>query len=194
MPVFENERGTFIYNSKDLCMIEHIPELIGAGLSSFKIEGRIKSSYYVATVVRAYRMAIDKYFENPKEYKYDNQWLEEIEKASHREFTTGFYFNKPKGTEQIYDNSSYIREYTFVGMVLDYDKDSKIATIEQRNRMFVNNQIEVVSPNGYFTQKIKWMKDIEDNDLESAPHPQMIIRMPMEKDVEPFSILRKKVE
>lgn len=194
MPVYENERGTFIYNSKDLCMIEHIPELMESGLSSLKIEGRIKSAYYVATVTRAYRLAIDKYFENPKEYKFDPIWLEEIKKASHREFTTGFYFGKPTGNEQIYDNSSYIREYSFIGMVLDYDTKTGIATIEQRNRMFVGDEIEVLSPNDYFIQKIKKMTDEEGQEIDVAPHPQMIVKMQMEKPVEPYTMLRKKAE
>lgn len=194
MPIYENDRGTFIYNSKDLCMIQHIPELMECGLSSLKIEGRIKSSYYAATVVKAYRQAIDSYFNNPKEYKFNSVWLEEIEKASHREFTTGFYFNKPKGTEQIYDNSSYIREYSFVGMVLDYDRETKIATIEQRNRMFVGDEIEVVSPNDYFTQEIKAMTDEEGTEIDVAPHPQMIVKMAMDREVEPYTILRKKAE
>lgn len=194
LPVFENQRGTFIYNSKDLCMIEHIPELIECGLSSIKIEGRIKSSYYVATVVKSYRMAIDKYFDNPKEYKYNPLWLGEIKKASHREFTTGFYFSKPSGNEQIYDNSSYIREYSFVGMVLEYDSKTKIAKIEQRNRMFKGEEIEIVSPSDYYIQKIDYMTNQEGEEIDVAPHPQMIVYMKMDKEVEPFTMLRKKAE
>ena len=104
-------------------MIEHIPELIKAGIKSFKIEGRVKSSYYVATVVRSYRMAIDEYYKNPEEYKFNEKWLEEIKKASHRDFTTGFYFGKPTSEAQVYTSSSYIRGYDFVGLVLDYDEE-----------------------------------------------------------------------
>lgn len=192
LPVYENERGTFIYNSKDLCMIEHIPELVECGLSSLKLEGRIKSSYYVATVVKSYRQAIDTYFKNPKEYKYNPIWLEEIKKASHREFTTGFYFGKPSGNEQIYDNSSYIREYSFVGMVLDYDDTTKMATVEQRNRFYVGDEVEVVSPNDYFIQKVTSMTNEEGQKIDVAPHPQMIIKIPINQRVEKYTMIRKK--
>lgn len=194
IPVEENERGTFFFNSKDLCMIEHIPNIVDSGITSFKIEGRIKSAYYVATVVKAYRKAIDEYLENPKDYKFNPIWLEEIKKASHREYTTGFYFEKPTGNEQIYENSSYIREYSFVGMVLEYDEGTGIATIEQRNRFYVGDEIEVVSPKDYFVQKVQSMKDSEGNEIDVAPHPQMIIKMKMDKPVEPYTMFRKKAE
>lgn len=194
IPVEENERGTFFFNSKDLCMIEHIPEIIDSGITSLKIEGRIKSAYYVATVVKAYRQAIDEYLKNPKEYSYNPIWLEEIKKASHREFTTGFYFEKPTGNEQIYENSSYIREYSFVGMVLEYDEKTGVATIEQRNRFYKGDEIEIVSPNDYFVQKVELMKDTEGNEIDVAPHPQMIIKMKMDRTVESYTMLRKKAE
>ncbi|HHV98155.1 MAG TPA: U32 family peptidase [Clostridiaceae bacterium] len=193
MPVYENERGTFIFNSKDLCMIEHIPEMIQAGVTSFKIEGRMKSSYYVATIVKAYREAIDKYYSDPEGYKFDSYWLEELCKASHREYYTGFYFGKPSGEAQIYDKSSYIREYDFVGLVMDYDKKTGIATVEQRNRMYVGEEIEVLRPKGrYFTQVIKSMKNAEGEDIDVAPHPQMTVLMPMDEEVEKYTILRRK--
>ena len=121
LPVFENERGTFIYNSKDLCMIEHVRELVEAGISSFKIEGRVKSDFYVATVVKAYRQAIDAYFADPEGYQTDPAWLEEVKKVSHRDYTTGFFFGRPGAEEQNYENSSYIRNYDIVGVVLEYD-------------------------------------------------------------------------
>ncbi|MCX7746307.1 MAG: U32 family peptidase [Clostridia bacterium] len=195
IPVYENERGTFIFNSKDLCMIEHIPNIINAGVISLKIEGRMKSSYYVATIVRAYRQAIDAFYENQAGYKFNPALLDEVCKASHREYTTGFYFGKPSGNEQIYHTSSYIREYDFVGMVLSYDKATGIAKIEQRNRMFVGDEIEVVRPQRpYFNQKIRWMKNEEGEEIESAPHPQMILYMPMEEEVEEFTMLRKKAD
>lgn len=193
MPVYENERGTFIYNSKDLCMIEHIPELIQSGISSLKIEGRIKSSFYVAQVIKAYREAIDTYYSNPGEYHFNPQWLEELSKASHREYTTGFYFGKPTGEGQIYHSSSYIREYEFVGVVLEYDKSTGIAKVEQRNRMFVGDEIEVLRPGvPFFTQKIKSMKNTEGEDIEVAPNPQMILYMPMDQEVGEFTMLRRK--
>ena len=194
-PVFEDEQGTFIMNSKDLCMIEHIPDLIKAGIKSFKIEGRVKSSYYVATVIRSYRMAIDEYYRNPAGYKFNEKWLEEIKKASHRDFTTGFYFGKPTEEAQVYTSSSYIRGYDFVGLVLDYDEESKIATVEQRNRMFVGDEVEVFGPNkDYFIQKIDKMWDEEGNEIEVAPHPQQIVKIYMEKPVEKMDIIRKKRE
>lgn len=193
MPVVENERGTFIYNSKDLCMIEHIPELIQSGISSLKIEGRIKSSFYVAQVVKAYREAIDAYYNNPGEYKFNPQWLEELSKASHREYTTGFYFGKPTGEGQIYNSSSYIREYEFMGVVLEYDKSTGIAKVEQRNRMFAGDEIEVVSPGKpYFTQKISSMKNADGEEITVAPNPQMIVYMPMEHEVGEYTMLRRK--
>jgi len=195
MPVFENERGTFIFNSKDLCMIQHIPEMLKAGVQSFKIEGRMKSSFYVATVVKAYRTAIDEYYKDPEKYKFDPMWLEELSKASHREYTTGFYFNKPTGNDQIYNTSSYIRGFDFVGMVLEYDKHTGIAKVEQRNRMFVGDEIEVVSPQGnFFKQKIKSMKNEDGEDIKVAPHPQMIVYMPIDREVGEFTMLRRKSE
>lgn len=193
MPVFENERGTFIYNSKDLCLIEHIPELIDSGLESFKIEGRIKSSYYVATVVKAYRQEIDKYYNDPKNYKFNPEVLEEIKKASHRDYTTGFFYEKPSGEEQLYDNISYMRTYDFVGIVLDYDKESNIATIEQRNRMFINDEIEIMTPTSIFKQKINFIIDENGQSIEVAPHAQMIIKIPMDNEVVAYSIIRKMV-
>lgn len=193
MPVYENERGTYIYNSKDLCMIEYIPEIIKSGAVSLKIEGRMKSSFYVAQVVKAYREAINAYYSDPQGYKFDPIWLEELSKASHREYTTGFFFGKPTDEGQIYHTSSYIRDYEFVGMVLSYDDSTGIAKIEQRNRMFVGEEIEVVRPEGpFFTQKIKSMKNIDGEDIDVAPNPQMIVYMPMEEKVGEYTILRRK--
>lgn len=192
-PVFENERGTFIFNSRDLCMIEYIPQIIESGVSSLKIEGRMKSSFYVATVVKAYRQALDAYYENKDSYVTNPKLLEEISKASHREYTTGFFFNKPDSEGQIYHTSSYIREYDFIGVVLKYDKATKIATIEQRNRMYKGEEIEVVNPVGdFFVQKIEWLKNVDGEDIDVAPHPQMIVYMPMEEEVCEYTMLRRK--
>lgn len=191
-PVFENERGTYIFNSKDLCMIEHLPSLIEAGISVFKIEGRMKSSYYVATVVKAYRHLIDSYFSKPKEYFFDEKWLDEIKKVSHRYFTTGFYFAKPGGEEQRYDSSAYIKTYDFAGLILEYDTVNQIATIEQKNRIFVGDEIEIFGPdNDFFIQKIEKMWDEEWEEIEVAPHAKQIIRMKMSKPVKPWYIIRK---
>jgi len=191
-PIEEHEDGTFIFNSKDLCMIEYLPELIKSGIFSFKIEGRVKSSYYVATVIRAYRMAIDEYYKDPENYVYNDKWLAEIKKVSHRDFTTGFYFDKPTEDAQVYTTSSYIRGYDFVGMVLDYDKESKIATIEQRNRLFVGEEIEIFGPGKeHFTQIINNMWDKDGKEIEVAPHAQQIIKIKMNEEVEKFYLLRK---
>lgn len=191
-PIEENDEGTFIFNSKDLCMIEFIPELINSGIYSFKVEGRVKSSYYVATVLRSYRMTIDAYYKDTENYIYNTKLLEEIKKVSHRDFTTGFYFGKPTDEAQIYSTSSYIRGYDFLGMVLDYDKETQIATIEQRNRMFIGEEIEIFGPGvDYFTQKIDKMWDDSGNEIEVAPHAQQIIKMKLENEVSKYYLLRK---
>ncbi|WP_406242207.1 U32 family peptidase [Tissierella carlieri] len=194
-PVFEDEEGTFIMNSKDLCMIEFIPQLIKSGIKSFKIEGRVKSSYYVATVIRAYRMAIDEYYKNPDNYRFDEKWLKEIKKASHRDFTTGFYLGKPTNEAQVYSTSSYVRGYDFVGLILNYDEETKIATVEQRNRMFVGEEIEVFGPNKeFFTQIIEEMWDEEGNEIEVAPHPQQVVKILMTRPVNSMDMIRKERE
>lgn len=192
MPVYENERGTYIFNSKDLCLIDRLPEIIESGISSLKIEGRMKSSYYVATIVKAYREALDAYLADPEGYRFRSEWLDEISKASHREYTTGFFEGKPGGSEQIYESSSYIREYDFVGLVVSYDSSSGIATIEQRNRFVIGDELEVVSPKGPFRiHRVTSMKNADGEDIEAAPHPQMTVYMPMEP-VEPYTMLRRK--
>ena len=191
-PIEEDNRGTYILNSKDLCLIEHLPELIEAGISSFKIEGRMKSVFYVATVVSAYRKAIDAYFENPAEYKFKEEWMTELCKASHREFTTGFYFHKPTNDDQNYRTSAYSRDYSFVGMVKDYDPETGYAIVEQRNKMVIGDKIEVFGPGAdFFEQELKEMYDEEGNAVESAPHPQQILKIKMDKPVKPSFMLRK---
>lgn len=193
-PVFENERGTYIFNSKDLCMVEHIPEILESGVTSLKIEGRMKSSYYVATVVKVYREAIDRYLNSPDSYNFNKSWLDEISKASNRDYTTGFYFNKPGPEEHRYESSTYFREYDFVGLVLDYDNESQTAVVEQRNKIFLGDDVEVVPPKGeYFIQKVEWMKNDAGEAIESAPHAQMIVEMPMARPVEKFTIIRRRV-
>jgi len=191
-PVEEDERGTHIFNSKDLCMIRHIPELIEAGIDSFKIEGRAKSAYYVATVTAVYRNAIDSYCSDPANYKYKEEWFQELSKASHREYSTGFYFGKPGAEGQVYDTSAYVRDCTFVGIVRDYDPDTGFASIEQRNRVFLGEELEILKPDGtWFNQKISMMKNCKEEDIEVAQHPQMMISIAMDSPVEPWSILRR---
>lgn len=193
MPVFENERGTFIYNSKDLCMIEHIDKLIESGLSSLKIEGRVKSEFYVATVIAAYRRAIDSYTENPDGWKFDPKWLEELKKVSHRDYTTGFYFGKPGGTEQHYASSSYIREYDMVGMVDSYDEETSTAAVIQKNRFFKGDEVEFLCPDGsFFTQKIEYMTNADGEELEVANRPQSIAYIRTDREVIKDSFMRKK--
>jgi putative protease len=191
MPVFENENGTFIFNSKDLCMIAHIPELIESGIKSLKIEGRVKSEYYVATVVKAYREAIDSYYENGAGYRFDKRWLDEINKVSHREYSEGFYFGNP---EQIYTYGSYVRDYDIIGMVLSYDSDSGMATIEQRNRFYKGDSIEFLPPAGkFYSQIVEYMENSGGEEIQVAPHPQMILRMKVSRPVRPDTIVRKAV-
>lgn len=179
-PIMEDERGTFIFNSKDLCMIRHIPELIKSGISSFKIEGRVKSSFYVATVVKAYRDAIDAYYNDDK-YEFREEWFEEIAKVSNRDFTTGFFFHKPGAEDHNYGTSSYIRNYDFVGVVKGYDYENGYILIEQRNRFKVGDTIEVMPPTGPVTEfTVETMLDGEGNSIDVAPHAQMEIKLPMQ--------------
>lgn len=192
-PVVEDESGTYFFNSKDLCMIEYIPELINSGLSSLKIEGRMKSVYYVANIVRVYREAIDSYYASPDQFSYKEEWLTEIQKASHRKFTTGFYLDKPNEDDQLYESSSYLRYFDFIGYVLEYDSSTGYAKIEQRNRMFVGDEIEVMGPDyDGFPQVIEDMKNDKGETIDVAPHAQQIIYMKMDKPVKPYYILRKR--
>lgn len=194
-PVYEDDGGTFIMNSKDLCMIDHIPELVKSGIKSFKIEGRVKSSYYVATIIRAYRMAIDEYYRTKDDYEFDTKYRDEIEKTSFRAFTTGFYFGKPSNEAQVYETSSYIRKYDFIGIVRDYDEETGIATVEQRNRMFVGDHIEVFGPDkDHFEQSIEEMWDSKGKEIDVAPHAQQEIKIKMKQPVKKMDMLRKERE
>lgn len=195
IPVVEDEKGTYFFNSKDLCMIKHIPEVINSGINSLKIEGRMKSIYYVANTVRVYRKAIDEYMKAPENYNFDSKWLEELKKVSHRKFTTGFYLNKPTEEDQLYASSSYIREYDFIGIVLEYDENTGMALIEQRNRIFKGDNIEVIGPNYEgFNQNIEIILDEKDKEIDVAPHAQQKIKIRMDRPVDKYYILRKKRE
>jgi len=172
-PIIEDEKGTYIMNSKDLCMIEHIPELVKSGIMSFKIEGRMKSSYYVATAVKAYREALDAYLADPEKYVFNQKWLDYLLKASHRRYSTGFYFGE-KG-KQIFESSSYIRDYDIVGIVKKYDSVTKIATIEQKNRVFEGDIVEILRSKGdSFKVSLNDMRDLSSKKIEVAPHAEMI--------------------
>lgn len=191
-PIEEHDEGTFIMNSKDLCMIEHIDDMIRAGISSLKIEGRVKSEYYLATVIRSYRMAIDAYYEDPENYKYDPYLLEEIKKVSHRDFTTGFFYGKANENSQVYEDNSYIRGYDFVGIVLDYNNDTKVATIEQRNRIFKGEDIEIFGPGiKHFNYNIQEMYDDKDREIEVANKAKQIFKIKIDKPVKKGFILRR---
>ncbi|MGN1333825.1 MAG: U32 family peptidase [Anaerovoracaceae bacterium] len=194
-PVEEDGRGTYILNSRDLCMIEYIPELAESGISSLKIEGRMKSVFYVATVVTAYRKAIDAYYANPQRFEFKEDWVKELKKVSHREFTTGFYFDKPTNKDQNYQTSAYTRDYTFTGIVRSYDYETGYAMVEQRNKMVVGDEIEVFGPGtDFFVQHLTEMYNEAGEPLETAPHPQQILRIKMDKPVKENFMFRKKKE
>ncbi len=191
-PVYEDERGTYIMNSKDLCMIQYLPEILKAGITSLKIEGRNKSVYYVATIVKAYREALDAYFDDPGNYKFDEYWLDEVKKVSHRDFTTGFFLGRTDGSHQVYETSSYIREYDFIGIVKEYNEKNKLALIEQRNRFSAGDIIEVMPPKGrFFSQTVENMTDEKGYAIDAAPHPQMKVYIKIEQPVQAGTILRK---
>ena len=194
LPVEENERGTYIFNSKDLCMIEYIPEIIDAGIDSLKIEGRMKTALYVATVARTYRKAIDDFFVSEECYRSNMEYYkEEISKCTYRQFTTGFYFQKPDENTQIYDSNTYVKEYTYIGMVEDY-KDGKLK-LTQRNKFSVGEVIEVMNPDG--SNEFLTVQSIEDEEgktMESAPHPKQVIWVDVKKELPKGYILRRKEE
>lgn len=193
MPIEEDERGTYIYNSRDLCMIEYIPELIEAGIYSFKIEGRMKTPLYVATVVKAYREAIDTYLKDKNEFEERKSYfLEEVGKASHREFTTGFYENKPTDKDQTYGHNSYVRNYDFSGIVRAYDEETQMVTVEQRRKFSVGEKLEILVPKGPFIPvQLEELFNEEGQPIDSAPHPQQIVRFKCTQKVPVPSLLRK---
>ena len=191
LPVYENERGTYIFNSKDLCMVEHIPELVEAGIDSFKIEGRMKTALYVATVARTYRKAIDDYFISRECYQQNIPWyLEQIVGCTYRQFTTGFFFGKPDSDTQIYDNNTYMKEYTYLGIV--GEQDDKGYRIEQRNKFSVGEKIEVMKPDGQNqTVIVQAIRDEKGNEMESAPHPKQVLYIDLGQPLAKYDILRR---
>ncbi|URZ00848.1 peptidase U32 family protein [Clostridium felsineum] len=189
-PVYEDEKGTYIMNSKDLCMIEHIPDLVEAGINSLKIEGRMKSAYYVASVVKAYREAIDTYFKNPEEYKFNEKWMEYLTKPSHRGYTTGFYYGEKD--RQYYDSSAYVRDYDIVGIVRGYDKETGVAVVEQRNKCYTGDKVEVLRPHGdNFEIELNDMRNKKGEPIENAPMAQMIYTIKTEYELESGNMLIK---
>lgn len=191
MPVFENERGTYIFNSKDLCMIEHIPELLESGIDSLKIEGRMKTALYVATVARTYRKAIDDYQKDPKLYEENMPWyLEQISNCTYRQFTTGFFFGKPDETTQIYDSNTYVKEYTYLGIIGEV-RDG-LCRIEQRNKFSVGEIIEIMKPNGENVEaKVERILNEEGEEQESAPHSKQVLYVALDQKADKYDILRR---
>ena len=193
MPVYENERGTYIFNSKDLCMIEHIPEMLNAGIDSFKIEGRMKTALYVATVARTYRLAIDEFIQDENLYKKRIPFYKsEISKCTYRQYTTGFFFGKPDENTQIYDTNTYIKEYTYLGIVCEQNAQG-LYHIEQRNKFSVGETIEVMRPNGdNILVTVKRITDERGVDMESAPHPKQQLYIDLGVKLEQYDVLRRK--
>lgn len=195
LPVFENERGTYIFNSKDLCMIEHIPELLSAGIDSLKVEGRMKTALYVATVARTYRKAIDDYLADPALYQSNlDYYRAEIAKCTYRQFTTGFFFGKPTQETQIYDSNVYVKEYTYLGIAEDLTEDG-YAVLEQRNKFSVGDVVEIMKKNGEnIPASVLEIRDEDGNGMESCPHPKQKLLVKLDTMPEPYDLLRVKAE
>ena len=194
LPVYENERGTYIFNSKDLCMIEHLPDMIDAGIDSFKIEGRMKTALYVATVARTYRKAIDDYIKDPALYEKNMPWyLDQISDCTYRQFTTGFFYGKPNYETQIYDNNTYVVGYTYLGTVLKYEDG--YGYFQQKNKFSVGETIEVMKPNGDNIEvEVKSIKNEEGEEMESCPHSKQMLFVDLGIELEEFDILRRREE
>ncbi len=191
MPVYENERGTYIFNSKDLCMIEHIPELIDAGIDSLKIEGRMKTALYVATVARTYRKAIDDYQKDPQLYRKNMPWyLDQISNCTYRKFTTGFFFGKPDDSAQIYDSNTYVKDYTYLGIV--GETGDGLCRIEQRNKFSVGETIEIMKPDGRNVEvTVERILNEEGGEQESAPHSKQVLYVKLSECPEKYDLLRR---
>ena len=192
MPVYENERGTYIFNSKDLCMIEHMDDILTSGIDSLKIEGRMKTALYVATVARTYRKAIDDYLEDPAKYQANMSWYQEqIAGCTYRKFTTGFFYGKPSEEAQIYDNNTYEKGYTYLGFAEAVDERGYVQ-ITQRNKFTVGEMIEIMKPDGTnLLVPVKAIYDEEGNSVETAPHPQQKLFVDLGGEAEVYDILRR---
>ncbi|HWQ62303.1 MAG TPA: U32 family peptidase C-terminal domain-containing protein, partial [Negativicutes bacterium] len=193
-PVSEDGRGTYVFNSKDLCLLPHIPELAASGLDSLKIEGRMKSVHYVATVVKVFREALDTYAADPERFAVRGQWLAELDKISHRPYTAGFAFGPTGRDDQLYGQETNSQSHDFVGLVRSYDPASGRAAVEQRNNMKVGEEIEVLQPQGAnFSQVITTMYDDSGSPIQVAPHPQQLVSMQMDRPVAAMAMLRRRV-
>jgi len=192
-PVVEDENGTYIMNSKDLCMLEHIDDAINAGVYSLKIEGRMKSVYYVAAVVKSYRQAVDAYMKDPNNYKFDPKWMENLNKVSHRQYSTGFYYGETN--KQVYEDSAYVRAADIIGIVRAYDEETKIATIEQKNKVLNGDTVEVLRPEGdNFEIVLHDMTEENGTPIDSAPRAQMMYKVKVEIPLAPKDLLIKNKE
>lgn len=196
MPVYENDRGTYIFNSKDLCMIEYIPELVEAGIDSLKVEGRMKNALYVATMARTYRKALDDYFVSEESYRANREWYQaEIAKCTYRQYTTGFYFGRADENTQIYDNSTYVNEYIYLGIIEEVAAESGLVRIEQKNKFFVGDSIELMKPDGRNESvKVEAMYDEAGEAIDSCPHARQILWIQLSQPAEIYDLLRVKKE
>ena len=192
MPVYENERGTYIFNSKDLCMIDHIPEILESGIDSLKIEGRMKTALYVATVARTYRKAIDDCLQSRELYEKNLPWYrEQISNCTYRQFTTGFFYGKPDENTQIYDSNTYVKEYTYLGIVGEVTEDG-LYRIEQRNKFSVGEEIEIMKPDGEnIVTRVQQILNEDGEEQESAPHPKQVLYIRLDQKAEHYDILRR---
>ena len=192
MPVYENERGTYIFNSKDLCMIDHIPEILESGIDSLKIEGRMKTALYVATVARTYRKAIDDCLKSRELYEKNLPWYrEQISNCTYRQFTTGFFYGKPDENTQIYDSNTYVKEYTYLGIVGEVTEDG-LCRIEQRNKFSVGEEIEIMKPDGEnIVTRVQQILNEDGEEQESAPHPKQVLYIRLDQKAEHYDILRR---
>lgn len=194
-PVEQDERGTYFFNSKDLCLIEYIPDLIKAGVDSLKIEGRIKTAYYVATVVRAYRLAIDSYYEKGEDWKMDPSWMQELTKVSYRDFTTAFIESDDTSQAQNYGSGSYIRNYDFIGIVRSHDENRGLALVEQRNKFSVGEEIEIIGPdrNEVIYSQVEAIFDTEGNALPESNVPKQKVFVKFEEPVKEHYLIRRAI-
>ncbi len=194
-PVMEDERGTYIFNSKDLCLLPYLPDLYDAGLCSLKIEGRMKSVHYVATVVKVYRQAIDAYERDPEHFRVLPEWAEELEKISHRPYTRGFSVSRPTEADQVYSHSSNTQTHEFIGLVRSYDAERKLAWIEQRNHFKVGQTVEFLQPKGKLIRcTISRILDEDGQDLDAARHAQQVVAVPVDEPLEAYSMMRREMK
>lgn len=194
-PVMEDERGTYIFNSKDLCLLPYLPDLYDAGLCSLKIEGRMKSVHYVATIVKVYRQAIDAYERDPEHFRVLPEWVEELEKISHRPYTRGFSVSRPTEADQVYSHSSNTQTHEFIGLVRSYDAERKLALIEQRNHFKVGQTVEFLQPKGRLVRcAVRRILDEDGQDLDAARHAQQVVAVPVDEPLEAYSMMRREMK